>query len=106
MMRSTPKMSDSPEATSPYTPPSSRPLTPACRKRSVTAGGPRPGPPDPPRRLGTPRRSRGAPRLPSAVPPHDGENGLGLGEAGRTHDDGLAVLHLQQRGRGVHVLPG
>src|SRR5215831_9639805 len=79
MMRSTPKISDSPKATRPYTPPSSRPLTTACRKRSVV-------------------------RL--AVPLGDGEHGLRFGEARRADDHRLAPLHLQQRGRGVDVLAG
>jgi len=39
MMRSTPKMSDSPEATSPYTPPSRSPLTTACSRRSAVTSG-------------------------------------------------------------------
>src|SRR5882762_3449834 len=77
MMRSTPKISDRPKATSPYTPPSSRPLMPACKKSSVV-------------------------RL--TVPLGDGEHRLGLGEARRAHDHRLAALDLEQRRRGVDVL--
>src|SRR5689334_10985128 len=84
MMRSTPKISDSPKATSPYTPPSSRPLITACRRRSAV-------------------RSNSAVL---AVPLGNGEHGLGLGEARGTDDHRLAVLHLQQRRRGVDVLAG
>src|SRR5437899_2722286 len=84
MMRSTPKISERPKATSPYTPPSSRPLITACSRRS-------------------PVRSNSAVL---AVPLGNGEHGLALGEAGRAHHDGLAVLHLQQRRRGVDVLTG
>src|SRR5688572_25029167 len=80
MMRSTPKMSDSPEATRPYTPPSRRPLTTACRRRSKVSG--------------------------LAVPLGDGEHRLGLGEAGGAHDDRLAVLDLEQSRGGVDVLAG
>src|SRR6266481_1534257 len=76
MMRSTPKISERPKATSPY--------TPACSRRS-------------------PVRSNSAVL---AVPLGNGEHGLALGEAGRAHHDGLAVLHLQQRRRGVDVLTG
>src|SRR5258705_1920703 len=81
MMRSTPKMSDRPHATSPYTPPSRRPLTPAWSSNSLV------------------RSVSGL-----AVPLGDGEHGLGLGEAGGADDHRLAVLDLQQRGRGVDVL--
>src|SRR6058998_2461654 len=102
MMRSTPKISERPKATSPYTPPSSRPLITACSIRSIRLGAPK-RPPNP-QALGPPRRSRGGPRL--AVPLGDGEHGLALREAGRAHHDGLAVLHLQQRRRGVDVLTG
>src|SRR5215472_2740207 len=83
MMRSTPKIRDSPDATRPYTPPSRRPLTAACSRRSAvtSCGG-------------------------SAAPPRNGEDRLGLGEARGTDHDGLAGLHLQERRRRVHVLAG
>src|SRR5581483_7307000 len=77
MMRSTPKIRERPLATSPYTPPSNRPLTTACRKSQV-------------RRL--------------ALPLGDREHRLRLEEPGRPHHHRLAVLHLQQGGRRVHVL--
>src|SRR6185503_16592998 len=83
MMRSTPKMSDRPHATSPYTPPSRRPLTAACRRSSLVM-----------------------PLSGLAVPLGNGEHRLGLGEARRADDHGLASLHLQQRGTGVDVLAG
>src|SRR5437899_1238713 len=84
MMRSTPKIRLSPQATSPYTPPSSRPLTTACsRSPQVTPG---------------PRR---AARL--TLPLGHWEYRLGLGVLGGADDNRLAVLHLDERGRGVHV---
>src|SRR6185503_20914397 len=110
MMRSTPKISDRPKATSPYTPPSSRPLTTACRKSSVVRldmGAPT-WPPNP-QGLGPPRRSRDGPRRSRGVltvPLGNGEHGLALGEARRAHHDRLAALDLEQRGRGVDVLAG
>src|SRR5262249_39283450 len=108
MMRSTPKMSERPKATSPYTPPSRRPLTTACRRRSRSNMGARTCPPHP-GRLGPPGRSPGGPHPGAAVlavPLGDGKYRLGLGEARRAHHRGPAVLHLEQRGRGVDVLPG
>src|SRR5690242_4977550 len=80
MMRSTPKIRLSPLATSPYTPPSRRPLTTAwSRSPQVTPW---------------PRR---AVRL--TLPLGHGEDRLGLGVLGGADDDRLAVLHLDQ-GRG------
>src|SRR5215470_11507252 len=105
MMRSTPKMSERPQATSPYTPPSRSPLTTACSRRSRSTMGARTCPPH----LATPGRSRGGPHPGGAllaVPLGDGEHRLGFGEASGAHHGGPAVLHLEQRGRGVHVLAG
>src|SRR6266511_4087885 len=75
MMRSTPKIRLSPQATSPYTPPSSRPLTTACSRSPHVTPGPR----------------RGA-RL--TLPLGHGEYRLGLGVLGGTDHHRLAVLHL------------
>src|SRR4029453_19092359 len=84
MMRSTPKIRVSPQATSPYTPPSSRPLTMACsRSPEVTL---------------CPRR---AARL--TLPLGDGEYRLGLGVLGGADHYRLAVLHLDEGGGGVDV---
>src|SRR5437867_10338200 len=85
MMRSTPKIRLSPHATSPYTPPRSRPLTTACRR----------SPPLTP----CPRR---AARL--ALPLGNGEYRLGLGVLGGADHHRLAVLHLDEGGGGVDVL--
>src|SRR6266508_496250 len=84
MMRSTPKIRLSPQATSPYTPPSSRPLTTACSRSPHVTPGPR----------------RGA-RL--TLPLGHGEYRLGLGVLGGTDHHRLAVLHLDEGGRGVDV---
>src|SRR5262249_55749305 len=86
MMRSTPKIKLSPLATSPYTPPSRRPLMTAwSRSPQVTPW---------------PRR---AARL--TLPLEDGEDRLGLGVFRGANDDRLAVLHLDQRRRRVDGLP-
>src|SRR4030095_5875754 len=84
MMRSTPKISVRPLATSPYTPPSRSPLTTAWRRSPLNA------------------RARRA--LP--LPLRHGEHRLGLGEAGRAHHRRAPVLHLQERGHRVRVLAG
>src|SRR4029450_6187298 len=81
MMRSTPKTRLSPQATSPYTPPSSRPLTTGCRRI----------PPLTP----CPRR---AARL--AFPLGNGEYRLGLGVLGGADHHRLCVLDLGKGGGG------
>src|SRR5258705_3307555 len=85
MMGSTPKIRLSPQATSPYTPPSSRPLTTACSR----------SPPLTP----CPRR---AARL--AFPLGDGEYRLGLGVLGGSDHHRPGGLHLDASGGGGDVL--
>src|SRR4029450_10731523 len=85
MMRSTPKIRLSPQATSPYTPPSSRPLTTACSRSPPLTPCPR-------------RAARLAPPL------GDGEYRLGLGVLGGADHHRLAVLHLDEGGGGVDGL--
>src|SRR4030095_2654554 len=85
-MRSTPKISVSPLATRPYTPPSTRPLTTACRRRPEATSV---------RRY---ERRRYSPRRLS-LPLGHREDRLGLGVLRGPDDGRLADLDLDQ-GRG------
>src|SRR5512134_2484199 len=81
MMRSTPKISVSPLATRPYTPPRRTPLTTAWRRRPAVTSW-------------------------LALPLGHREDGLGLAVLRGADHDRPPVLHLDQRGAGVDVLAG
>src|SRR4029453_15318180 len=109
MMRSTPKTRLSPQATSPYTPPSSRPLTTACSRSPPLTPCPRRA-----ARLAFPlgngeyrlclRAPCGGGHQRLALPLGNGEDRLCLGVLGGADHHRLAVLHLDKGGGGVDVL--
>src|SRR5215831_18741674 len=105
MMRSTPKIRLSPQATRPYTPPRSSPLTTAWRSSPQVTS--------PPGRVNRFARERVAQKGPAgpfsaarlALPLEDGEDRLRLGVLCGADHHRLAVLHLDQSGCRVDVLP-
>src|SRR5262245_1944742 len=104
MMRSTPKIRLRPQATSPYTPPRSSPLTTAWRSSPQVTS--------PPGRVNRFARQRAAQTGPAgpfsaarlALPLEDGEDRLRLGVLCGADHHRLAVLHLDQGRHGVDVL--
>src|SRR5262245_29724470 len=90
-MRSTPKIRVSPLATRPYTPPSRRPLTTACRRRPQVTS------------VRQYERRRFSPRRLS-LPLGHREDRLRLGVLRRPDDGWLAALDLDQGRGGVDVL--